>query len=66
MVCNLILGFFDGVHIGHRAVIQAADSEGKNILLTLKDSPAIYFGKDKEYIFNRKKSYNILILWFYF
>ena len=60
MVCNLILGFFDGVHIGHRAVIQAADSNGKNILLTLKDSPAIYFGKDKEYIFSRKKSYNIL------
>lgn len=60
MVCNLILGFFDGVHIGHRAVIQAADSNGKNILLTLKDSPAIYFGKNQEYIFSRKKSYDIL------
>ena len=52
----LILGFFDGVHLGHREVInQAVDYAKKNgaktTLITFKSSPAEYFQKRCEYIF---------------
>ena len=61
MVGSLILGFFDGVHIGHRAVIDAAKELSDDcMLLTLKDSPALYFGKNKEYIYTREKSLNLI------
>lgn len=56
---SLILGFFDGVHIAHRAVINyALDYANKKntTLITFKDSPAIYFGKEKEYILTRSES----------
>ena len=46
----LILGFFDGVHAGHREVIKSAVSyaktnSAKTALLTFKNSPAEYFKK---------------------
>lgn len=56
----LILGFFDGVHRGHREVIKTALSAEKTILITFKDSPAFYFGKDIEYIYPREKSYDLI------
>ena len=41
---GLILGFFDGVHIAHQAVISSAVNYAENpVLITFKDSPAKFF-----------------------
>ena len=54
---GLILGFFDGVHIAHQAVIKSAvNFADYPILITFKDSPAKYFHKKCEYIYPRHKS----------
>ena len=54
---SLILGFFDGVHLGHQAVIRSAAKCTKNmILITFKESPAKFFNKSYEYILSRKES----------
>lgn len=49
---SLALGFFDGVHLGHRAVINSAiNNEGKTVVITFKKSPAEYFSnKEFKYI----------------
>lgn len=61
MTTGLILGFFDGVHSGHQAVIKSAvDYSDEAVLVTFKNSPAEYFSGDYEYIFPRKKSYSRL------
>lgn len=57
---SLILGFFDGVHKGHRDVIKSAFCAEKTVLITFKDSPARFFGKNVEYIFPREKNYEII------
>lgn len=57
---SLVLGFFDGVHKGHREVIKAALNADKTVLITFKESPALYFGKNVEYIFPRERSYEII------
>lgn len=45
----LCLGFFDGVHLGHRAMIQQAKNEGYKVsLLTFDESPAFVLGRIKE------------------
>jgi len=61
----LILGFFDGIHLGHRRVIQstvehAAEHNAKSVLVTFKESPSLYFRGNCEYIFPRPKSYEII------
>ena len=61
----LILGFFDGIHRGHRAVIEsgvdyAAKNGLKSVLLTFTESPAKYFGKNVEYIYSRKYNYKLI------
>ncbi|HCB99951.1 MAG TPA: riboflavin biosynthesis protein RibF [Ruminococcaceae bacterium] len=39
---SVILGMFDGVHIGHRAVISAAQKTGlKTVLITFTEHPAL-------------------------
>lgn len=54
---GLILGFFDGVHLGHQEVIKSAlNYADKAVLITFKNSPAEYFSGNYEYIFPRKKS----------
>ncbi len=59
MVGSLILGFFDGIHRGHRAVIENGvnNSCGKNLLITFKESPSVYFKGSAEYICKRNESY---------
>lgn len=54
MGVGLILGFFDGVHKGHRAVIESV--QGDSVLVTFSASPAEYFNKTCEYIYSRKES----------
>ena len=51
---SIILGFFDGIHLGHREVINTAvnfakKNKTKTLLITFKSSPAEYFNnKTKE------------------
>ncbi len=57
---TVALGFFDGVHIGHQALINkvvktAKLHNTKSVLITFKKSPAETFGKDVKYITNNKE-----------
>lgn len=61
----LILGFFDGVHKGHEAVIKSAveyakKNDSKTVLITFKTSPSEYFAKGSEYIYTRELSYELM------
>ena len=43
--CRAALGFFDGVHLGHRAVISGGDDSGlRRVVLTFTHSPAKALG----------------------
>lgn len=62
---SIILGFFDGVHCGHREVIKTAvdfakENNTKTVLITFKESPAEYFGKNIPNIYPRQYSYDII------
>ena len=57
---SLILGFFDGIHLGHREVIKNGLKDTKSVLLTFKASPSEYFNKPFEYIYPRKTSYKLI------
>ena len=62
---SLILGFFDGVHLGHKEVIKSAVDYAslngkKSALITFKSSPAEYFNGNVEYIFPRDFSYSLI------
>ena len=62
---SLILGFFDGIHLGHRAVIsnavsKARENNTKTLLLTFNTAPAEYFTGDFEYIYPRNISYELI------
>ena len=61
MGVNLILGFFDGVHLGHQEVIKSALDDSESILITLNESPAKFFGNDVKYILSRQDSVNKII-----
>lgn len=57
----LVLGFFDGIHIAHRAVIMssvefAKNNNSKSTLVTFKNSPAEFFGSTIKYITSRENS----------
>ena len=52
----LVLGFFDGVHLGHQNVIKNTPDVSK-VLVTFSSSPAEYFRNDFKYIYHRKKNY---------
>ena len=57
MSTSLVLGFFDGVHKAHEAVIRSAFDYSKDVVLvTFKESPAVYFGNAPEYILSRSNS----------
>lgn len=61
----LILGFFDGVHLGHKAVISQAvtfaqKNNAKTVLITFKSSPKEYFTNEAEYIMLRDNAYDLI------
>ncbi len=61
----LILGFFDGIHLGHRNVLESAISYAKRniletVLLTFTNSPAEYFKNNTEYIYPRNYNFQII------
>ena len=54
---GLILGFFDGIHKAHRAVIESAFKYTDDVtLITFKESPSVYFNQTAEYIMPRSES----------
>jgi len=56
---SLFLGFFDGIHVGHRSVIKASECRPLT-LVTFSCSPAEYFGKSFKYIYSRNYNYKLL------
>ena len=54
---SLVLGFFDGVHLAHRKVLQASQNP---IVLSFEESPAKFFGYQVDYILSRNNSVNKL------
>ena len=66
---GVALGFFDGIHLGHKAVINAMlsaveeenekDSLAK-IVYTFQKNPAYLFGKSVEIITTNEERYNII------
>ena len=58
---SLALGFFDGVHLGHKAVIQnsvnyARQNNCKSAVITFKDHPCCFFyGRCPKYILPQKE-----------
>lgn len=58
---SLALGFFDGVHLGHKAVIESAvnfakQNGNKSAVVTFSDHPCCYFwGVCPKYILTRKE-----------
>ena len=60
---SLALGFFDGVHIGHQAVISGAvdfahNVAGDSAVVTFKEHPYCYFNKvPPKYILTREDKY---------
>ncbi len=58
---SIALGFFDGVHLGHRAVIKSAvnfarENGNKSAVITFSDHPCCYFwGVCPKYILTREE-----------
>ena len=47
---TLCLGYFDGIHLGHKAIIEKAKNEGYKVaVLTFDNSPAYVLGKIQQY-----------------
>ena len=56
---SLIMGFFDGVHAGHRNVIKNT-FDNIRVVVTFSSSPALFFNKPFDYIYSRTQNYEIL------
>lgn len=46
---NLVLGYFDGVHIGHQEMIKKAVESGDTGVMTFDQSPNVALGQDVKY-----------------
>ncbi len=46
---NLVLGFFDGVHVGHQEMIKKAVKSGATAIMTFDVSPSVFLGKSVKY-----------------
>lgn len=57
--CSLILGFFDGIHLGHQDVVNSAKIH-PTCVVTFSKSPSEYFNKEVAYLFSRKYNYKLL------
>lgn len=63
---SLILGFFDGIHQGHRIVIStgvnyAKDNGLKSALITFNNAPAVFFNKkEPKYILTKSEKINMI------
>lgn len=63
---SLALGFFDGVHVGHQAVIKSAvdfakENGTKSAVITFKDHPCCYFYDiDPQYIIKKEDKIKLL------
>ncbi|MGN0031792.1 MAG: riboflavin biosynthesis protein RibF [Candidatus Gastranaerophilaceae bacterium] len=63
---SLALGFFDGVHLGHQAVVQCAvdfakENNCKSAVVTFKEHPYCYFkGVSPKYILTLEDKYKYL------
>lgn len=56
---GLVLGFFDGIHKAHRAVIESAFKHADNVIvITFDTSPSVYFNQTEEYILSRRDTKN--------
>lgn len=58
----VLIGSFDGLHVGHQALISLAKQQGKNlnlpvVIVTFEPSPKQYFLKQKNIEFNRLLSF---------
>lgn len=61
---SIALGFFDGVHLGHRDVIktavQNASEDGKSVVLTFKESPSAMLKKaDKPMLNTNEEKFSL-------
>lgn len=56
----LVLGFFDGLHLGHLSVIKNVPANTPVVVVTFSESPSEYFGKKIKYIYSRQKNYELL------
>lgn len=56
----LLLGFFDGVHLGHLSVLKNIPQNIPTVVATFSSSPLEFFGKNFEYIYSRAKNYKLL------
>ena len=59
------LGFFDGVHVGHRELIRqvvecSKKYNTKSVIVTLKTSPAEFFSQNVKYLTTRQERANII------
>ena len=56
---SLILGFFDGIHAGHRDVFKNT-ADAPRVVVTFSYSPIEYFKKDFKYIYSREYNYRLI------
>jgi len=55
----LVLGFFDGIHVGHRNVINNTPNCEK-VIVTFSSSPAEFFDQNTKYIYPRCYNYKLM------
>ena len=52
---SLALGFFDGLHLAHKAVIDGASSEFEKTVVTFREDPSLYLSGKTEYLITEEE-----------